>query len=394
MKKICILSQYWLPDLNGDVIRLKNCIKALINLGYEVTLITSLPHYPYGDRKGYKSKPIIIEKGKNIKIIRVYIPPLKHEGLHRRLILYVTFTFTSLFPLFILNKADYIWAFSQRIFSSISGIIFKIFHKSKLVSDITDLWPEALVNTGYTRYNSIFFKVGRFLAKIVYLLSDKVTVLTDSMKDFIAKEYKIEPKKIEILPNIAKKHDCEENISKDKLRIVYSGNLGKNYDLISIIEVAKILNNEKIEFIIRGQGEMYSILSKLIKEYDLKNVKIENKPLPYKEYLKEMCNSDIFILPLKSSMFPDASFPIKFVEYLGFGKPMLIISKGYLAKFSKEKNIGFVFEEANHQEIASLLIKISKEKNSLKEFKLRNFKVLDEYFSENKLKKAIKKIFE
>jgi hypothetical protein len=105
MKKICIISQYWLPDLNGDVVRLKNCIKVLINLGYEVTLITSLPHYPYGDRKGYKSKPIIIEKEKNIKIIRVYIPPLKHEGLHRRLILYITFTFTSLFPLFILKKA-------------------------------------------------------------------------------------------------------------------------------------------------------------------------------------------------------------------------------------------------------------------------------------------------
>jgi glycosyltransferase involved in cell wall biosynthesis len=92
-------------------------------------------------------------------------------------------------------------------------------------------------------------------------------------------------------------------------------------------------------------------------------------------------------------MFPDASFPIKFVEYLGFGKPMLIISKGYLAKFSKEKNVGFVFEEANHQEIASLLIKISKEKNSLKEFKLRNIKVLNEYFSENKLKEILKKIF-
>jgi glycosyltransferase involved in cell wall biosynthesis len=92
-------------------------------------------------------------------------------------------------------------------------------------------------------------------------------------------------------------------------------------------------------------------------------------------------------------MFPDASFPIKFVEYLGFGKPMLIISKGYLAKFSKEKNVGFVFEKTNYQEIASLLIKISKEKNSLKEFKLRNIKVLNEYFSENKLKEILKSIF-
>jgi len=393
MKKICIISQYWLPDLNGDVIRLKNCIKALINLGYEVILITTLPHYPYGNRKGYKLKPITIEKGRRIKVIRVYIPSLKHEGLHRRLILFVSFTLTSLFPLFFLSKVDYIWAFSQRIFSSLSGFVYKIFYRAKLISDITDLWPEALVNTGYTEYNSLIFKIGKFLAKTVYLISDRITVLTDAMKNFIVEKYEINPDKIKILPNITEKYNCDE-IDDDKLSIIYSGNLGKNYDLISIIKIAKLINNDKIEFVIRGQGEMYEILEYLVKRNNLKNVKIINEQLPYKEYLKEMCRSHVLVLPLRDSIFPDASFPIKFVEYLRFGKPLLIIAKGYLAKFAKEKGVGFVFEEVKYEEIASFLIELLNKKEILKQYRQRNLTILDEYFSEKILKESIKDVFE
>ncbi len=49
MLRICIISQYFMPDIGGAVTRLKNLLKILNSMNHEVTIVTTVPHYPKGD---------------------------------------------------------------------------------------------------------------------------------------------------------------------------------------------------------------------------------------------------------------------------------------------------------------------------------------------------------
>lgn len=61
---LCIISQYFLPDINGDVIRLLNLIDILRRNGFNITIITAFPHYPDGKiRKSIRIKYFSLNHG-------------------------------------------------------------------------------------------------------------------------------------------------------------------------------------------------------------------------------------------------------------------------------------------------------------------------------------------
>ena len=129
---LCIISQYFLPDINGDVIRLLNIIDILRRNGYNITIITAFPHYPNGKIPiKYWNKLLFFETWKNVKIIRVPILPLAHESNLERFLLYSCFMATAVLSIPFIDTPDFIWAFSQRVFSSFTGLLFKIVFRGK-----------------------------------------------------------------------------------------------------------------------------------------------------------------------------------------------------------------------------------------------------------------------
>ena len=64
---ILIITQYFPPDLNGDVIRLLNVMTALKELGYLLTIVTAFPHYPKGEIPlKYRNKLLVMERWKGV----------------------------------------------------------------------------------------------------------------------------------------------------------------------------------------------------------------------------------------------------------------------------------------------------------------------------------------
>lgn len=374
-ENIIIISQYWYPDVNGDVIRLENFIKVLKEK-FKITLLTALPHYPKGDRKGYKSKPIIFEESEGIRIIRTYIPSISHYGFKNRMILYISFTFTSLFSLPFLPRSKYIFAFSQRVFSTLSSIAIKIFKGGKIVTDFTDVWPEAIVNTDYMNINSFLFKFSRFLSKITFSVSYKTIVLTEPMKEMLIKNYNLNQDKIEVIPNIAKFNPLS-NKKTIKRTLLYTGNLGTNYDFITLVKFAA--KNKDWDVIIRGDGELYEDLSKLVKKLNLQNFKIIKEFLDKEKFLSLLEEAEYLVLPMKNCKFENASFPIKFVEYLSYAKPILALANGYVRDLIGKYKVGYSLNPGDYEGISKLVNCERFIKNEIFE---ENFKkLIDDMFS-------------
>jgi len=104
--------------------------------------------------------------------------------------------------------------------------------------------------------------------------------------------------------------------------------------------------------------------------------------LPKKECYKLQRNADVLLLPLSfKSPYPEeirCAFPIKVLEYLAAGKPILtIVPKGsFMEEFIKKYKVGLVVTELSEEKIADAI-------NELKDKKKR------QNFSENAAKAVL-----
>jgi len=358
-------------------------------MGFKITLITAIPNYVISMRNLVKWG--IEEKG-NLKIIRLWMPKLEHKDLIRRLLLYSWFSMISLLPILIYSRKSYLWAFAQRVFSTLSALPAKILFNVNLISDVTDVWPEALINTGYAKAESLFYRISKFFALIAYKCSDKIIVLNKNMKKLICKNYKLNNEKVYILENFSQEY-LELPKFNDKLIILYYGNLGKNYDFDTIINLARELKDERIKFVIRGHGEMKGYILKAISENHLKNIELIDKVLDDLELkkLKEM--SHILILPMREQVIEDASFPIKLVEYLHSSRPIIYIGNGFALELINSRKIGIGLKRFDKEKLLSFIYEIMKDNDQLISYSINAKKTAEEMFSRNSVLYKLNSIF-
>ena len=76
---VLLLALYFPPDWNGVSVRAYNCAKALVLAGYKVTVISAFPNYPDGHHSvRYRRRVIYSEEVEGIKIIRTWVPNVRH----------------------------------------------------------------------------------------------------------------------------------------------------------------------------------------------------------------------------------------------------------------------------------------------------------------------------
>jgi len=398
--RICIISQYFPPDVTGDVIRLLNALKALKSQKFEVTVIAAFPHYPDGKIPAkYRGKLFYKEKWNGIEVIRTFILPLPHKGFINRFLLYLSFSLSAFIAIFLVKKVRVVWAFSQKFFSYIPGIMFKLLRRTRLLLDITDIWPEAIVNTGYIKDHGYLFKIIGLLLGFFFRIADQTITLTNSMKKMITSTG-ISPSKVTVLPNVIdsdffKPMNVEKGDFNRKFVVMYSGNLGPNYDFKTLLNAAlKLKDKEDILFVIRGKGEMKSYIETYIKTNQLKNVYLDEKILDKHTLIEYLNKADVFILPMKKCPYPDASFPIKLLDYLGCGKPVICCTEGFLSKLISKYQAGIPVSPENPDEIKEAILFL-KENPKLREKMAKNAQELAmELFSYNVFKERIRNIFE
>jgi len=402
MKKrnICIISQYFLPDVNGDVVRLLNVLRALKREN-NVVLITAYPHYPHGKvPKKLRRRFFIRQKWNGVDVIRTFILPLSHKGFINRFLLYSSFSLSSLISIFLVKKPDVVLAFSQKVFSYFTGIAFKIFRGSRLALDLTDIWPEAIVNTGYMKEGNKLFKLIDWMLKIIYKLSDKVIVLTEPMKKIIALKG-ISLSKIAILPNVIGIKIKSPNNSSDgekfpgKFIVMYSGNLGPNYDFKTLLRTALLMrNNEDILFIIRGKGEMRNQIINFIRKKDLKNVYLDERILDEDELVNYLNRANVFVLPMKKCPYPNASFPIKLLDYLGIGRPIICCADGFLSNFILTNQIGIAVSPGKFRELANAILTLKNDPELRERMTKQARDTIKKYFSYESFEENVANIFQ
>jgi len=229
------------------------------------------------------------------------------------------------------------------------------------------------------------------MSKLVEGFSFDVPIYAVSPKliELLENKFQILKNKIEWLPNVLDPLVEDEPInykqSDSKIRFLNVANLiplKGQMDLIDAFNKAFHDQFEKVELVIVGDGMLKNELIKRIEELNLsQNIKLLGY-LSRKEVLKQMDNSDVFVLPSHYE-----TFGVVLIEAMSRGVPLISTYCGGPECIIDESN-GVLVEPKNVEQLAQALSKMSCNYKSYNNEELRQ-QALNSYGKENFYKKIM-----
>ena len=393
--RICVISQYFPPDTGGASTRASNVVNSLIDGGEQVTIVTAFPHYPFGSiPKRYRRKLLSVEEFRRARVIRVWMPAIAHEGVIKRLVMYGTYAISALMALPFCRGVRVTWAISPNYLCMIPATAVKLMTRSRVIHDVVDIWPRALIATGYSFPRGIL-KAVNLLSRISYILSDAVVTISDSMRSSLTKE---SPKyiRVEVLANCVT-NDFFSVPSKTRGRlfhIMYVGTLGPSNDFSNVLEAAKKLQDEdNIKFTIAGSGELASKISQTVKNYNIKNVDFIEESIKHDNVPLWLDRADALVLPLRRG-FGDTSFPSKLGEYLATGRPVVCSADGALANTLGASNVSLIVTPGDNEELVQAFLRLRKDLRLSDQIGSNGRAYAHEHFSFDSFQKKVENLTE
>lgn len=238
------------------------------------------------------------------------------------------------------EKPDVIYTSAPTIFAAGSALIAAKRLKVPCVVEIRDIWPESIVEyKGMSRKNPIILVLYQ-LEKWLYKNADRLIFTMEGGKDYIREkgwEKKISLDKIENLNNGVDLEEFDRNretfrlddpdlLDDETFKVVYTGSIRLVNNLGKIVEMAEYMKEhgeDKIKFLLYGDGTEREELIKLCQEKGLDNIKfpgkVEKKYIPF-----ILSRSDLNINHVKQTGIMRFGCSLnKQFDYFASGRPVL-----------------------------------------------------------------------
>lgn len=355
--RILFLTDNFPPETNAPASRTyEHCIE-WVKKGAEVTVVTCAPNFPTGKvYEGYRNRLYQQSQMDGIRVIRVWSYITPNRGIVKRILDYMSFSVTSFFAaLFI--KTDLIVATSPQLFTAVSGYFTALLKRKKWVMEVRDLWPDSIQAVEAIEKNTILKILDR-LVLFLYRKADQIIVVTDSFKERLI-ACNIDEAKIKVVKNGVHMHQFpllpkdQELIRKlgieDKFVVSYIGTMGMAHGLDFILDCAQEIEDERIHFVLVGEGAMKTRLIAQQQANQIKNVSILDG-VPKSEVCAYISITDVALINLRKKNTFTKVIPSKIFENAAMEKPILLGVEGEAAQIIKSYSAGRCFEPENKED--------------------------------------------
>ena len=324
--------------------------------------MTCMPNYPRNKiYDEYRYRYSATEEIDSVPVRRTWIFVSRSRGIIARLANYFSFVVTSFFKLWRLPRTDYLICESPPLFLGLTAVCMSRLKKSKLVFNVSDLWPESaeklkIISNRFLL--NLAYRLEAWIYKNAFLVSGQTRGIVQNIKT------RFPSKNVVWFPNGVDLDFFEgehENIlwrkilgiSDDDFVVLYAGIIGHAQGLDVILEAAALLQDRCIKFLIVGDGPEKQRLEDLATKMGLRQVNFQgNLPKVKIPSLIKIC--DAYIVPLKKLDLFKGAIPSKLFEPLALGKPILLGVDGEARElFIDEGKAGLYFEPENGAALAN-----------------------------------------
>jgi glycosyltransferase involved in cell wall biosynthesis len=339
--RVLLVSQYYAPEVGATQNRMNAFVEAILAAGHEVTVVCEQPNHPGGVfHKGYGRSPLRRERAEGLTVNRLWVFASPRKTTLRRLLFYGTFAAGAFGLAAAWRSYDVVLATSPPLPGALAVALAARLRRVPVVLDVRDLWPaaaEALGELSNRQVMRFFERAERWL----YQTSAAVTATTppfcrhiDSLAERPVATH-IANGALDDLVRLPERPAP----SGTAFRIGYFGNFGIAQGLGIVLDAAKQVTTEPIEFLLVGAGPLESALRTRIAELKLMNVVI--RPAVATCDVGELMQScHALLVPLRDHPLLDDFVPSKLYDAMAVGRPAIVAARGEAANLVTQHSAG------------------------------------------------------
>ncbi|MEH2173474.1 glycosyltransferase family 4 protein [Nostoc sp.] len=361
---ILIYSYNYHPEPIGIAPLMTELAEGLVKRGHKVRVITGMPNYPQREvYDGYQNKWYLTEEKNGVTIARSYVRIKSKPNLVDRLLLELSFVFTSLPQAFKGGRPDVIILTVPPLLGTLPATTLGWLYNCPVVLNVQDILPEAAVRIGLLK-NKWMIRTLAALEKFAYRSAHTISVIADGFRENLVNKG-VPVNKIVCIPNwvninfirpLPKQSNSwiSNHQLNGKFVVLYSGNIALTQGLETVIEAAVCLRHIKdIVFVIVGESRALQRLQEYCLSKGADNVLL--LPLQPREKLPEMlAASDVGLIVQKHNVI-SFNMPSKIPLLLASGRPIVgsVPATGTAAKAIELSGGGIVVEPESPQAMAA-----------------------------------------
>lgn len=387
--RFLIVSQYFPPEMGAPQLRLASLARTLKMLGHSVQVVTALPSYPTDSIfPNYRGKWLMRECWNTIPIIRGWAYPAKGKGVGR-LFNYLSFMPFALLGMMRAVRPDYLFIETPPLFTFLPAWLIARRWRVKTIVNVADPWVDAAREFGILS-SEASFKAAESLERWIYTRADWVSTVTEGMVQLLIERKGVPPEKILFLPNgidteIFRPLPSENSPDLPcKPLMLYTGILGYAQGLGTLLECARRLQNEAINFLLVGDGAERESLVARARTMGCKNV-FFLPPKPPEEIPLLYANAEAGLVTLRNLPLAQGARPSKTLAIMACGKPVVYSGAGEGAEIVRRARAGLVVPPEDPEALAEAIRYILRHPDQAREMGENGRQFVEQHFSWRRL---------
>ncbi len=336
--RILFVTTYFEPDGGAAAVRLSRLARILYQRGHEITVLTTLPHYPRGHiDEAYRRKLYHVEDRGGIRVIRAWLWATPNPRISRKLISQNTFMLSAFLRGLPIKRPDVMLIEAQPVFTSFAGVLLSKIRRVPYVLNVSDLWPDHLLSVRALSEKHPAYRTARYLVDASYRGAAAVVSLSPSWAEKIAgyiHENNKASSKIQVIyngvdldrfrPDLDTTQFRQAHGLSTEKRVSFIGTFATQYDFDAMFEVIRRLSDRSdTEFLFIGSGSQ----AEKVTGSPLPNVKlipwVDHNTIP-----QAWAASTLTYWAMRDEALYRGTIPAKLYEALACGVPIAAAMEG------------------------------------------------------------------
>lgn len=398
--QILLITHYFQPDAGAAAVRLSRLAKLLQQRGHELTILTTMPHYPIGEiREGYRGKFTLTDNVDGLKIVRAWLWATPNPRISRKLLSQMSFMFSLFVRGIFLPRPDVVLVEAQPMFTNFAATLVATLKRVPFVLNVSDLWPDHLLSVGAMTDTHPVYRIARALVDMMYRRASAIITLAPGWSEII-KTYVPHHPHVQTIangvdlarfhPNVDYQVFCERyQIDTTKPIVSFIGTFATQYDYDVMLATAEQLVSYDVLFLYIGGGSQVE----RIKAVNLPNLHylgwVEHEEIPQAWRL-----STLSYWAMRDEPLYHHTIPAKMYEATASGVPIVAAMDGKGADIINKGEFGLVVQPGDAAALSQTIHRLLNDHDQLAQFSHNARTYAEEYFNPEKVADAYENVLQ
>ncbi|MBK1987096.1 glycosyltransferase family 4 protein [Sphaerospermopsis aphanizomenoides BCCUSP55] len=333
--KVSIITEFFPPDYAATGQLIEELVKQLEQQDVNIEVFTGQPSYAFST----DNAPAVEKLGGDIRIQRSRSTQVWSGRIRGKAVNGILFTLRAFLHIIKNFRQHNVFLLtSAPPFLPVAGYLAHLCLRIAYVCLIYDLYPDIAIALGVIPKNHWLTGFWRGINKLIWRRAKGIVVLSPDMKERVIAICPEVADKISVIHSwgdpdsivpIAKEKNwfAKQHNLVNKFTVLYSGNMGRCHDMETILEAAKQLRDEPVQFVCIGSGAKRKSFMEAVNKLGLTNFLF----LPYQDkqvlpYSLTAC--DLSLVSVERDM-ESLVAPSKLYPALAAGRPIAVICSKY-----------------------------------------------------------------